>query len=51
MGDGWLTPYPARSFLQQRDAVPTVQEAERAPEPVWTGAENLAPQPLDLLTV
>jgi hypothetical protein len=26
-----------------KDPVPTVQEAGWAPEPVWTGAENLAP--------
>jgi hypothetical protein len=26
-----------------KDQVPTVQEAGWAPEPVWTGAENLAP--------
>jgi hypothetical protein len=26
-----------------RDPVPIVQEAGWAPEPVWTGAENLAP--------
>ena len=26
-----------------KDPVPIVQEAEWAPGPVWTGAENLAP--------
>jgi hypothetical protein len=26
-----------------KDPIPTVQEAVRAPGPVWTGAENLAP--------
>ena len=28
---------------QERDKVPTVQEAGRVPGPVWTGEENLAP--------
>ena len=27
----------------RKDPVPIVQEAGWAPEPVWTGAENLAP--------
>ena len=29
-------------YPQERDPVPTVQEARWAPGPVWTGAENLA---------
>jgi len=29
-------------YLCERDPVPTVQEIEWAPGPVWTGAENLA---------
>jgi len=37
---GWSKPRPGR----QRDPVPIVQEAGCAPEPVWTGAENLAPK-------
>ena len=31
------------TFAWQRDLVPIVQEAGWAAEPVWTGAENLAP--------
>jgi len=34
------TPRPL--YPRERDLVPTVQEAEWAPGPVWTGAENLA---------
>ena len=35
-----VTPRPL--FTPGKDPVPIVQEAEWAPEPVWTGAENLA---------
>jgi len=41
---GWgvsVTPWPL--FTPGKDPVPIVQEAEWAPGPVWTGAENLAP--------
>jgi hypothetical protein len=41
---GWMvnaTPRPLNP--RQRDPVPTVQEAEWAPAPVQTGAENFAP--------
>jgi hypothetical protein len=41
---GWgvsVTPRPL--FTLGKDLVPIVQEAEWAPGPVWTGAENLAP--------
>jgi hypothetical protein len=41
---GWgvsVTPRPL--FTPGKDPVPIVQEAEWAPGPVWTGAENLAP--------
>ena len=41
---GWgvsVTPWPL--FTPGKDPVPIVQEAGWAPEPVWTGAENLAP--------
>jgi hypothetical protein len=41
---GWVvnaTPRPL--YCQQRDAVPILQEAGWAPEPVWTGEKNLAP--------
>jgi hypothetical protein len=40
---GWgvsVTPRPL--FIPVKDPVPIVQEAGWAPEPVWTGAENLA---------
>jgi hypothetical protein len=36
--DGGWPLYP-----RERDPEPIVQDAEWAPEPVWTGAENLAP--------
>ena len=42
MGVGWSTPRLGR-FTPVNDPVPIVQEAGWAPEPVWTGAENLAP--------
>jgi nicotinamidase-related amidase len=32
-------------YAQERDPVPIVHEAVWAPGSVWTGAENLAPQP------
>jgi hypothetical protein len=31
------------AFTPGKDPVPIVQEADRAPGPVWAGAENLAP--------
>ena len=34
---------PRPYFTHRKDSVPIVQEAGWAPEPVWTGAENLAP--------
>jgi len=34
---------PRPLFNPGKDPVPIVQEAEWAPGPVWTGAENLAP--------
>ena len=36
-----ITPRPL--FTPGKDPVPIVQEAGWVPEPVWTGAENLAP--------
>jgi len=36
-----VTPRPL--FTPEKDAVPIVQKAGWVPEPVWTGAENLAP--------
>jgi len=45
-----VTPRPL--FTPGKDLVPIVQEAGRAPGPVWTGAENLAPPPgFDLRTI
>ena len=41
-GDGWSTPRPGRLY-PRKDPVPIVQEAGWASEPVWIGAENLAP--------
>ena len=41
-GGWWSTPL-AGSFTPGKDPVPIVQEAGWAPEPVWTGAENLSP--------
>jgi hypothetical protein len=41
---GWVvsaTPWPL--YPRETDPVPIVYEAEWAPGPVWTGAENLAP--------
>ena len=47
----WSTPRPGR-FTPGEDTVPIVQEAGRAPWPVWKSAENLAPplQGFDLRT-
>ena len=39
---GWLTPRPGR-FTSGNNPVPVVEEAGWTPEPVWTGAESLAP--------
>jgi hypothetical protein len=33
------------AFYPRKDPVPIVQETAWAPGPIWTGAENLAPQP------
>ena len=41
-GGEWSTPCPGR-FTPRNEPVPIVQEAERFPEPFWTGAENLDP--------
>ena len=41
-GGGWSTPRPGR-FTPEKDPVPIVREAGRAPGPVWTDAENIAP--------
>jgi hypothetical protein len=41
---GWgvsVTPWPI--ITPRKDLVPLVKETGWAPEPVWTGAENLAP--------
>ena len=39
---GWSALRPGR-FTPGKDPVPIVYETGRAPGPVWTGAENLAP--------
>jgi hypothetical protein len=39
----WVVNATFRSLCSVKDPVPIVQEAGWAPEPVWTGAENLAP--------
>ena len=41
---GWVvnaTPRPL--YSRERDAVLTVQDAGRAPGPVWTGEDNICP--------
>jgi hypothetical protein len=38
---GWSTPRPGR-FTPGKDPEPIVWEVGWAPEPVWSGAENLA---------
>jgi hypothetical protein len=39
------------AFTPWKDPVPVVQEAGWAPEPVWMGAENLAPLGFDPRTL
>jgi hypothetical protein len=39
---GWSAPRPGR-FTPGKDPVPIIQEAGRAPGPVWTCEKNLAP--------
>jgi hypothetical protein len=39
---GWVVVTPQSLYSQESNPVPFAQEAGRAPEPVWTGAENLA---------
>jgi hypothetical protein len=50
---GWgVSVTPRLLFTPGKEPVPIVQEAGWAPGPVWTGMENLAPQPgFDLWTV
>jgi len=41
---GWVvSATPRLLYLQERDPVHIVQEAGRAPGPVWMGVENLIP--------
>ena len=40
--DGWLTQGPG-CFTPGYETVPVAQQARWAPNPVWTGMENLAP--------
>ena len=42
-GGEWSVARPGRTLPPGKDPVPIVQEAEWAPGPVWTGAENLVP--------
>jgi len=42
---------PRPLYPRYRDAVPTAQEADWAPGPLWTGAEILAPAGFYPLTV
>jgi hypothetical protein len=49
-GGGWSAPCPGR-FIPEKDLIPTVQEAEWAPGPVWTYVKNLAPPGFDPWTV
>jgi hypothetical protein len=46
MGVGSQRHAPA-TFTSGKAPVPIVQETGWAPEPVWTGAENLAPPGFD----
>ena len=40
---GWvINATPRRLYSRKRDPVPIVQEVGWAPDPVWTGVENLA---------
>jgi hypothetical protein len=39
--------HASAAFTPGKDPVPIVQEAGWAPEPVWIGAENLAPPGFD----
>ena len=49
-GDVWSASRPGRLY-PGKDPVPIVQEAGWAPEPVWIGAENLAPPGFDARTL
>ena len=44
-------PYAPAASTPVQDPVPIVQEAGWAPEPVWTGAENLVPTGIRSRTV
>jgi len=49
---GWVVNATLRPlYPRKRDPVPIAQEAGWAPEPVWTGAENLALPRFDHRTV
>ena len=47
MGVGGQRNATPRPLWRIRDPLPLVEEAEGIPEPVWTGAENLAPLGFD----
>jgi len=40
---GWVANATPGRFTLGKDPVPTVEEADCAPGPIWTGAENLSP--------
>jgi hypothetical protein len=44
-------PHAPAAFTPGKDPVSIVQEAGWAPEPVWIGAENLAPSGFDPSTL
>jgi len=44
-----VTPRPL--FTPGKDTLPIAQDAEWAPGPVWTGAENLAPAGIFFLNI
>jgi len=41
-GGGMVSTMPQPLYAWERDLVPILQEAGWAPEPEWTGVENLA---------
>jgi hypothetical protein len=49
---GWAVnamPWPL--YPQERDRVPTVQEAQWSPGPVWTGTENSATTGIQVIAI
>ena len=50
-GDEWSAARPGRTLPPGKTRYPFLQEAEWAPGPVWTGAENLVPTGIRSRTV